>query len=519
MSKFLKVMGIATLAILVAAPAMALDFKFGGEYRVRMYDGTNIGFVNGATTNSRGAQIRVRPIFDVADDNGNITARMRLEIGDVEFGNGGGAASNTWGVNAAGGTASYKILGGAAQQNLRTGNGAGGALGADGVSVEVKSLYLDFALPFGMDKYGRVRAGLQGWYLPKGILVDDDVAGIRIYGNVNPVSYDLGWFRAQGGADTGSQTVYCNTAGAVTVTATAALCTGGGGTVLSLTQGTTMASTSNALDNNYDFWQAKADFNLSPMFKPGVYYLYGVNKAGSIAAAAPWTDEGADSHYIGFTATGKIGTVSYDADFIWGSAEGGPNGTLYNTISNERIKTQGYALDVHAAVPVGPVTVNLAASYATGDKQNGGKSEAFPSIAPSWNGAGGGFEMIGSGGPFDAVEFTQDYMTNLWMIGGWIEYVPVKALWLKAAYGYAGFAQKEGNCAVAQVTPGAPCYGPKYFGTNNEMVGKSRLGQEISLRADYTVWTGFKLQAQLGWLIPSGGETAGEYVLQMLYNF
>jgi len=518
MSKFLKVMGIAALAILVAAPAMALDFKFGGEYRVRLYDGVNIGFVNGAATNARGAQIRVRPIFDVSDDNGNITARMRLEIGDVEFGNGGGAAGNTWGVNAAGGTSTYRILGGVASQGSRTGNGAGGALGNDGVSVEVKNLYLDFALPFGFDKYGRVRAGLQGWYLPKGIVVDDDIAGIRAYGKVAPISYDLGWFRALGGAD--NETILCQTGAGVVSSTTTAACLAAGNTVVGQTG--TMANTANTLDNNYDFWQAKFDADLSPMFKPGFYYLYGVNKAGAITAAngaAPFLDKEATSHYFGLTTTGKIGIVKYDADWVFGSAEGGPNGALVNTVTGERIKTQGWALDVHAAVPVGPVTVNLAAAYATGDKQDGGKSEAFPAIAPSWNGAGGGFEMIGSGGPFDAVEFTQDYMTNLWMVGGWIEYVPIKALWLKAAYGYAGFANKKGNCAVGTLVAGSPCFGPSYAGTNGDIAGKSRLGQEISFRADYTVWTGFKLQGQLGWLVPSAGKTAAEYVFQMLYNF
>jgi hypothetical protein len=333
---------------------------------------------------------------------------------------------------------------------------------------------------------------------------------------VKPVSYDFGWYRAQGGAQT--QNVLCITAGVPSVTS-AATCLAGGGAV---TQIATQVSTSNALDNNYDFYQAKVDLNLAPAFKPGVYYIYGMNKAGAIVpqpAAAPFTDSKADSHYIGLTATGKIATVSYDADFVWGSAQGGPNGTLFNTVDNTRIKTQGWALDVHAAMPIGPVTVNLAAAYATGDKQNGGKSEAMPAIAPSWNGAGGGFEMIGSGGPFDAVEFTQDYLTNIWMIGGWVEYVPVKALWLKAAYGYAGFASKNGNCAVGNLVAGYPCFGPSYAGTNREIAGKNRLGQEISFRADYTVWTGFKLQAQAGWLVPSGGETAAEYVLQMLYNF
>lgn len=163
------------------------------------------------------------------------------------------------------------------------------------------------------------------------------------------------------------------------------------------------------------------------------------------------------------------------------------------------------------------MTANLAASYATGDKRNGGDSEAYPGgFAPGWNGAGGGFEMMGSGGPFDAVEFTQDGLTNTWMLGGWLEYRPVKALWLKLAYGYVGFANKLGNCAGAAANT---CYGPSYAGKAGNLIGKSTLGQEISLRADYDIWTGFKVQGQLGWFVPSKGDVAGEYVLQLLYNF
>ena len=45
------------------------------------------------------------------------------------------------------------------------------------------------------------------------------------------------------------------------------------------------------------------------------------------------------------------------------------------------------------------------------------------------------------------------------------------------------------------------------------------LGQEIGFRADYDLWTNFKVQGKAGWLVPSEGDTAHEYVLQFLYNF
>ncbi len=448
MRKFFMMVAVGVLAVAVAAPATALDFKFGSEYRVRMFTGVNVQSASNvfdgdvAGSNPRGAQVRLRPRFDVRDDNGNIQATLRLEIGDVTFGNGGGASGQT-------------NLPSVGQPTARVANGAGGGMGADGVNVETKWAYLDAAFPFGFP--GRARAGIQPWFLPKGIIVDDDASGVRIYGQVKPFSYDLAWFRADG-------------------------------------DGT------NTLDDNYDFYQAKVDVALAPIFNPGVYYVYGRN---ATARAAAWDQ--ADSHYIGATMTGKAGIFAYDLDFVFGSAEGGTTGSFANT-------TKGWALDGAVHFPVGPLTINLAGAYGTGDKQDGGDSEAFPSIAASWNGAGGGFEMIGSGGVFDAVEFTQDAPTNIWMVGGWVTYNPVKALTLKAAYAYAGFPRKNGNCANAT---GNPCYGPTY----NRLVGEKTLGQEVSLRADYDIWTGFKVQGQLGWLFPSEGDVAAEYVLQLLYNF
>ncbi len=477
MRKFLMVVAVGALTLLMAAPVMAVDFKFGAEYRVRMYDGVNNGFTNAPGSNPRGVQIRVRPIFDVSDDNGNIQARLRFEIGDVEFGNGGGASGPVNGVSVAPG-------------GWRVGNGAGGSMGNDGVNVETKSAYMDFALPFGVP--GRLRAGIMPWYLPKGLIVDDDAAGIKVYGTVAPISYDLFWYRANGGWPT--NTVACPA---------------------SATGGACQTLTANTLDNNYDFFGFKVDAALAPFFNPGMYYIYGVNKAGNPAAVPP-LDQLSESHYFGLTATGKVGIASYDIDWIYGSAEGGVAGAFVDVAGN-RITTKGWALDGHVAFPVGPVTINLAAAYITGDKRDGGNSEAFPSFAGSWNGAGGGFQMIGSGGDFDPVEFTQEVPTNMYMLGGWIEYVPVKQLWLKAAYGYAGFVEKLGNCSNAGA---GTCYGPAYAGKDNKLQTSGGIGHEISLRADYTLWTNFKIQGQLAWLFPkAGASTAAEYVLQFLYSF
>jgi hypothetical protein len=483
MRKFLWMVAVGGLVLALAAPAMALDFKFGAEYRVRFYSYDNLSSSttafdhNQITRNPRGAQIRVRPMFTVTDDNGNIQAVWRGEIGDIEFGDGGGANSGTNGVTISGGSS-------------RVGNGSGGAQGADGVNLETKWLFIDSAAPFNFPL--RVRAGIQGWYLPKGLIVDDDAAGVRAYGKADKLSYEVAWFRPSSGPAT-------NVPACPSTTTTGQAC---------------VTITTNNQDNNYDYWQFRVDSAHSPLFNPGLYFLYALNKAQTTL------NEAAQTYFFGFTSTGKAGTVSYDLDFIYGSAEGGPAGNLTKDGGSKFMKTKGWVLDGGVHVPVGPALLNVVASYATGDKQDGGDSEAFPYIAPSWNGAGGQWEIFGSGGAFD-VKDTQDMPTGVYMLGFNVEYRPVKALWLRGGYAYIGFTDSRANCA-AENDAAATCFGPswtKLVKQDDSTKSTTTLGHEVSFRADYDVWTGFKLQGAAGVLIGKQGVPVPELILQMLYNF
>lgn len=529
MRKFLMAVAIGGLVLLVAAPAMALEFKFGAEYRVRFYDYSNTGFDSGNSMavqgggnnpgfsgrgNPGGVQIRVRPRFDVSDDNNNIQATIRFEYGDTNFGAGGGANGSSFGTN--GGNIS------AAPSGNRVGNGSGGSIGADGVGLETKWAFIDFAMPMNIPL--RVRAGIQPWYLPKGLVIDDDAAGVRLYGNYGMVSYDASWYRlatpsrsAAAGAGLIGQPQYDSTK-----------------------------------DNNLDFWNLKVNFDIAPWMNAGAYYSYGRNAAncsapgGAVAQAGggyitpicPTMDRTRDQNWFGLTFTGKIQTVDYDLDFVYGQAKGGSTGTFATGSINGSLNpalepkdVRGWAIDGGVHIPIGPVKWNLLGSYASGDTQDGvgNNSSAFPmGPGPSWSGAGGQYELIGEGGSFDVVSMTQNTPTNLWMLGTTLEYVPVKALWLKLAYGFAGFSSRNGNCATAMSNvagalvqnAGTQCYGPIYYGKPGDTIsGQSYLGQEVHLRADYTMWTGFKVQGMVGWLFPSAGDVAGKYILQLLYNF
>jgi len=531
MRKFLWVVAVGVLLLTVAAPAMAVDVKFGGEWRVRFYDYANLGFNNVQGTNPRGVQLRFRPMFTASDDNGNITATWRGEVGDVEFGSGGGANGTNLGVTSSGGTySSYSIASGGS----RVGNGSGGGAGADGVSMETKWAFIDFALPFNVPL--RARAGIQPWYLTKGLVTDDDYAGFKVYGAVAPFKYEAAWYRANRGTTTGAAgpSSYCVTAaGAVGTITTQAACVLAGGTWNALNNSGAMNS-SNKKDNAFDIYTVKFDVAINKMVNPYVYYIYGDNRSNCTGnTAGTFTDSATycpgnsrirPQHYVGLGATGDFGSFSYDLDWVWGQAEGGPQGTMYSTADGKPIMVQGWVLDGGVHIPIGPVKLHLVGSYATGDKQDttGHDSDAFPGgPGPSWSGpgrvAGGAYEIIGEGGDFDVVSVNH-IPTGLWTIGASVDYVPVKPLTLRVAYLFAGFVDKYSNCKNAR-SGAIGCFGSGFQAKDNGLVGKSTLGQEIDLKAEYVVWTGFKIQGLTAWLIPTKGDTTGKYILQFYYNF
>ena len=99
--------------------------------------------------------------------------------------------------------------------------------------------------------------------------------------------------------------------------------------------------------------------------------------------------------------------------------------------------------------------------------------------------------------------------------------------------GSAGHRDSLANCAFNKSTTaaGTACYGPSYRGTGfgqtatngqgiGGFAGKSTLGNEFSFRADYDLWTNFKIQGAAGWLVPSawrhGQRVRAPALLQLL---
>ena len=580
MRKFLWVVGVGALVLAMAAPVMAMDFTFGGQVRVRYWDYANEGENGNSATNPgnnpRGADVRFRAMFKASDDNGNIQGVLRERIGWLVFGNGGGiqnpnnTASPALDLNAlTSGAAVNTATSGGIYSGDRTGSSVGGGLGSRGINAETEWAYLDFQVPFGVPL--RVRAGMIPWYLPKGMIIDDNVAGTQAYGTYGPWSYGVAWYRL-------------NTASRI---AASDLRTAPNGL------GWASRDQSGTTDDKYDVYEGKVNLAIAPWMNPGIYFDYGDNRANcepdrSVSATnSPGLNTaGCDAWgrvrpnwFLGFTDTGTIGIVKYDFDFIYGWAKGGIGGdfeygSINGTLGNEAqggsiniasggtgqlvtpngpgtpyssaqpITTRGFAIDAGIHFPVGPVTVNFVGSFGSGDKQNGtNKSDAWPGgYSPAWNGPGNAYEILGNGSAtgFDMITSTQSSLTNLWTVGAYVDYFPVKSLDLKAAWAFAGFVNKEGNCAY--YVPGSVgCYGPLYWGNgfvanpaglavggnsglfatqgSGGLAGANSLGNEFQVMATWQVYTGFKIIGVMAWLVPTAGDTVGKYCLMLDYNF
>jgi hypothetical protein len=422
MRKFLWMVAVGALVVTLAAPVMALDFKFSSSNRFRLYsldgigaEGTTVAaspFAERTTNNVNQADVRFRPWFRVSDDNGNVTSELRLEIGDVVFGS----------------------------TTASPGSSSGGGGGADGVNVETKWAYVDVALPFGIP--ARLRGGIQPYFLPKALLIDDDASGVRIYGSMKPISYDFWWLA-----------------------------------VTDVPNGGTTGGVGPANDDN-DIYAGKLDFALSPWLNP---YVYGAFRHGTTIVSGQ--SEEANGGWFGAGTTGKLALLSYDLDFVFGS-----DSAYLGEATDER---RGWVLDGGVEAPVGPVAIGLRGMYATGDKSGtANKNEDFPTLRKSATSSMASYTPKGAelfwasagNGLFGCCTY-QSGPGNTWTLGGYATYAPVKAVSLKAHYFYIGSPRKN----------------------TNFYTGRSTIGHELGVTANYTFWTGTKAWLLAGVILPSDG--------------
>ena len=181
MKKLLSLVVAAGMLIGSSVGASATDIKVKGrfDFGFGLYDGTNFAKHDDETTFDALQRFRTQVDFIASESLKGVVA---FEIGNTYWGQKGGAS---WGNGPA------------------AGRGAGGAMGADGVSVEVRHTYIDWLVP---QTDLQVRMGIQPFALPQAVrradgedgnyILDDDLAGILLSYNFNEnFGANLGWFR------------------------------------------------------------------------------------------------------------------------------------------------------------------------------------------------------------------------------------------------------------------------------------------------------------------------------------
>ncbi len=151
MKKIALVLFVAVLGIALTVPAYALENKFGGYWRVRMFNQTDFDGVDNDTSRSSEVQridTRTR-LYYTAIINDNLKVVNKFEMDAV------------WG-----------------QKYIKDADNLGlsyGDIGSDGMSLEIKNTYADF-------NWGaaNVKLGTHGGVIHRGLFFDDDFSGATI---------------------------------------------------------------------------------------------------------------------------------------------------------------------------------------------------------------------------------------------------------------------------------------------------------------------------------------------------
>jgi hypothetical protein len=391
----LLVGGVLILGSALAAHAQAPTVSFGGQMRVygfafnNMTDFTDSG-PNGANRDSQSFYFqRWRLWTNVESADKKAKAVWGLEVGDITWGTGGGASGGEF--RACPGRAPFvpnvtvPVPAGSPGQpapttpvsptvatvtqpgsNVRTGNGAGGCTGADGVNVETKHAYiwLDTAqwvpgssITLGIQNIVFMTGPLGGWF-------DDDAAAIKLNMKFDPVDIEV--YTAKLGEGV------------------------------------------NANADDSDMYVARIGVNATKDIRLTVEGMLIDEK--SLAGANL-----GDTFWVGATVGANLGTVKLDGAVVYGqrqfarAASAGPGNAF---------EESGFGAFVTAQVPIGPLNIFAVGWYTTGDDTVGPAGCVGPGTSAGCNAQGtartltkdsdklpipeSGAGWFGGGGPFIA---------------------------------------------------------------------------------------------------------------------
>lgn len=320
------ILSILTIAFVITSvsSSFAVEMNARGSWRasVSFWD-----FDDKENSETFRARQRSRVWFDFIA-NENLKAVLGLEIGDI-----------TWGKT----------------NSSNSGKSTGGALGTDGVNIEVKHAYLDFNLP---NTDIKIKAGLQGILIPGNLgslLFDDDAAALMVSAPINDmVSVSGGWIRAYDDND-----------------------------------GTTG---NNVSSDEYDVLALLVPVN-GDGFSVTPYMLYSMigqevlnshSNRNTLALIDDATDD-ATMWHAGFSSKiNMFDPIVIMSDFVYGS--------LSTEVTNEDFDAKGFVADLAIDYKMDFMTPELFAWYISGDNDNDNESTIMPTISPNFLASSFGFD-------------------------------------------------------------------------------------------------------------------------------
>jgi hypothetical protein len=273
-----------------------------------------------------------------------------------------------------------------------------GDIGADGTVFEIKNSYVDF---WTWDKKMQWKVGIQGYTLARGFIFSDDFSGLYAAYNGDGWKIPFLWIKAYEGG-----------------------------------QGP------NANDSDVDYYAFNPYFKLGGFgINPYFMIKYSDDAQAFIAngnSRAPMAFNDTQIWWLGADLDYKLEGWNLWGTFIWngGSAE-------QVAANNEDLDFQGYLLGIGANGAIGPVGLHGQFVYASGDDTpTDNKNDAF------FNPRGASYywsEIMGYG-IFDnqvSANSPADLISNVWFVGGGVDYKLIESLKLTLDLWYAQLAEKE----------------------------------------------------------------------------
>jgi len=159
---------VFALVLGLAMPAVGADFSFHGDFnnRFQLYTNQNgffvqpqAGVIRDKDVNDNFGEAKYRLWTDAATNDGGVKGVFAVEIGGMRYGE----------------------------------NQPGGQFSGDGVNIETRWLYTDFQIPF-VESKNRLQMGLNTQTFNQ-YFWQETVMGVKNYGRLDPIDYELAWFR------------------------------------------------------------------------------------------------------------------------------------------------------------------------------------------------------------------------------------------------------------------------------------------------------------------------------------